>query len=204
MATRRYEQRLRAESGEATRRRILDAVYQALGDAPTEPVSIETVARMAGVSRSTVYVVFGSRAGLFDALGDDLRGRGGFDRAAQAATDQDARTVLFQAIRASVPIFAEHRAVLRVLYSMAQLDPEAVGGAVQRMADSRAAGMVWHANRLAEQGYLREGTTVGEAADLLWTVTGFDTFDALYTGCGLPVEKVADLMVALAERSVCG
>ena len=28
MATRRYEQRLRAESAEATRRRILDAVYE--------------------------------------------------------------------------------------------------------------------------------------------------------------------------------
>jgi AcrR family transcriptional regulator len=203
MGTRRYEQRLRADSAEETRRRILDAVYQRLCEAPTEPVSIEKVARMAGVSRSTVYLIFGSRAGVFDALGNDLRGRGGFDRAARPSPEQDARAALITAIRASVPIFAEHRAVLRVLYSMAQLDPEAVGGAVQRMAEGRAKGMAWHANRLAEEGRLRAGVTEAEAADLLWTITGFDTFDALHTGRGRPVAEVADLMVALADRSVC-
>ena len=72
MAKRPYEQRLRARSAEETRRRILDAVYERLREAPAEPVSVERVARMAGVARSTVYLVFGSRAGLFDALGDDL------------------------------------------------------------------------------------------------------------------------------------
>ena len=34
MATRKYEQRLRAETAEETRRRILDAVSQRLKDAP--------------------------------------------------------------------------------------------------------------------------------------------------------------------------
>jgi AcrR family transcriptional regulator len=59
-------------------------VYQRLREAPTEPVSIERVAAMADVSRSTIYLVFGSRAGLFDALGDDLRRKGGFDRPVDA------------------------------------------------------------------------------------------------------------------------
>ncbi|SFW78485.1 TetR/AcrR family transcriptional regulator [Amycolatopsis australiensis] len=203
MSTRKYEQRLRADAAEETRRRILAAVYERLCQAPTEPVSIEQVAKMAGVSRSTVYLVFGSRAGLFDALGDDLRGRGGFDRAVDATTETDARNGLFASIRASVPIFAEHREVLRVLYSMAQLDPDAVGGAVHRMAESRSAGMAWHAQRLAEQNQLRPDVTVDEAADLLWTLCGFETFDQLYTGRALPVEAVADLLVAMVERVVC-
>ncbi|NBH03179.1 TetR/AcrR family transcriptional regulator [Amycolatopsis sp. SID8362] len=203
MSTRKYEQRLRADAAEETRRRILAAVYERLCQAPTEPVSIEQVAKMAGVSRSTVYLVFGSRAGLFDALGDDLRGRGGFDRAADVTVETDARKGLSASIRASVPIFAEHREVLRVLYSMAQLDPDAVGGAVQRMADSRSAGMAWHARRLAEQDQLRPDVTVDEAAHLLWTLCGFETFDQLYTGRALPVDAVADLMVAIVERVVC-
>jgi len=205
MSTRKYEQRLRADAAEETRRRILAAVYERLCQAPTEPVSIEQVAKMAGVSRSTIYLVFGSRAGLFDALGDDLRGRGGFDRAADAEPEieTDARKGLFASIRASVPIFAEHREVLRVLYSMAQLDPDAVGGAVQRMADARSAGMAWHAQRLADQDALRPDVTVEEAADLLWSLCGFETFDQLYTGRTLPEDAVADLMVAIVERVVC-
>jgi AcrR family transcriptional regulator len=203
MTTRKYEQRLRADAAGETRRRILDAVYERLREAPAEPVSIERVAAMAKVSRSTVYLVFGSRAGLFDALGDDLRERGGFNRAPDATHASDARESLRESIRASVPIFAEHREVLRVLYSMAQLDPEAVGGALQRMGEARATGMAWHAGRLADQNALRADVTVTDAAHLLWAVTGFEFFDQLYTGRNLPADQVADLMVAAAERATC-
>jgi AcrR family transcriptional regulator len=202
MATRKYEQRLRADAAQETRRRILDAVYRRLCEAPTEQVSIERVAAMAGVSRSTVYLVFGSRAGLFDALGEDLRNRGGFDRTADAAGHTDARAGLLESIRASVPIFAAHREVLRALYSMAQLNPDAVGGAVQRMGEARAAGVAWHAQRLAEQNALRADVTAADAVHLLWAVTGFEFFDQLYTGRALPADRVADLMVAAAERTV--
>jgi AcrR family transcriptional regulator len=200
VAPRKYDQRLRAEAAEQTRRRVLDALYQRLCDAPAEPVSIEKIAATAQVSRSTVYLVFGSRAGLFDAFGDDLRRRGGFDRAIDSASGSDARRGLSDSIRAAVPIFAEHRQVLRVLYSMAALDPQAVGGVVQRMGADRAAGVAQHAERLAEQGALASGITVAEAADLLWAVTGFEFFDQLYTGRSLPADAVADLMVAAAER----
>jgi AcrR family transcriptional regulator len=202
MATRKYAQRLRADAAEQTRRDILDALYQRLREAPTEPVSVEKIAAMAHVSRSTVYLVFGSRAGLFDALGDDLRHRGGFDRAADAATDRDALQCLRESIRAAVPIFTEHRQVLRVLYSMAALDPQAVGGVVDRMARDRAAGLAWHVERLADQGVLRAGLTVADAAHLLWAVTGFEFFDQLYTGRDLPADTVADVMVMAAERLI--
>lgn len=202
MAGRKYEQRLRADAAEQTRRRILDALYQRLCEAPTEPVSVERVAAMAEVSRSTVYLVFGSRAGMFDALGDDLRERGGFDRVAGASGAASAVGALRESIRAAVPIFAEHRGVLRVLYSMAALDSHAVGGVVERMAADRAAGLVWHAERLSDEGALRADLTAADAAHLLWAVTGFEFFDQLHTGRGLPADVVADMMVAAAERLV--
>src|SRR5919199_854791 len=89
MATRRYEQRLRAQAAEETRRRILDALYERLREAPADPVSIDRIAREAGVARSTVYVVFGSRAGLFDAFAADLMERGGFERVLEAIANPD-------------------------------------------------------------------------------------------------------------------
>lgn len=193
--TRRYEQRLRAEGAEETRRRVLDAVYQRLREAPAEPLSVDRVAKMARVSRSTVYLVFVSRAGLFDALGDDLRRRGGFDRVGEGSS-------LGESIRASVPVFVEHREVLRVLYSMAALDSQAVGGVVERMGADRAEGLARHARRLEEEGVLRGGLTVDSAADLLWAVTGFEFFDQLYSGRGLSAEAVAEVMVEAAERMV--
>ena len=63
MSPRKYEQRVRAEAADETRRRILDAVYERLRAAPSEPVALDRVARRAGVARSTVYLIFGSRGG---------------------------------------------------------------------------------------------------------------------------------------------
>src|SRR5215212_6658059 len=126
MATRRYEQRLRAQTAEETRRRLLDALYEHLRGAPTVPVSVDRIARTAGVARSTVYVIFGSRAGLFDAFAADLLERGGFDRVLEAIADPDPRVTVREGIAGGVHTFAAHRDVFRALMSMAALDPDAV------------------------------------------------------------------------------
>jgi AcrR family transcriptional regulator len=203
MTTRRYEQRLRAETAEKTRRRILDAVYARLRAAPTQPVSLEQVAREARVARSTVYLIFGSRAGLFDAVAIDVLERGGFARVTEAVAHPDARVHLRQGIRAGMEMYAAYRDVHRVLFSTAALDPEATAGAMQRADEGRAGGMEYLAKRLAEQDLLRPDVTEEEAANILYLMTGFDSFDQLYTGRGLPVDEVSRLMVATAERAVC-
>ena len=203
MATRKYEQRLRADAAAETRRRILDAVYQRLCEAPSEPVSIDGIARTARVARPTIYLVYGSRAGLFEALGTDLQERGGFDRMLQAAAHPDAREALRGGICGVVQMYAAHRDVLRALSSMALLDPAAVGGATQRMEQGRASGMARLAQRLADQEALRANVTTGQAADLLWLLTSFDSFDLLYTGRDLSTEKTATTLITTAERSLC-
>jgi AcrR family transcriptional regulator len=203
MATRKYEQRLRADAAAETRSRILDAVYQRLREAPSEPVSIDRIARMARVARPTVYLAFGSRAGLFEAVGAELQERGGFDRMLQAAAHPDAREALRGAICGVVEMYEAHRDVLRALSSMALLDAAAVGGAIQRMEQGRAGGMARLAQRLADQQALRADVTAGQAADLLWLLTSFDSFDLLYTGRDLSAEKTAATLITAADRSLC-
>ena len=107
-------------------------------------------------------------------------------------------------IRGGVEVFATDRDVFRVLFSMAMLDAEAVGGAVQRMEQERAGGMAYLAQRLAEQEVLRPEVTVDEAADVLWITTSFDAFDLLYTGRNLAVDDVARTLVTSAERTLFG
>lgn len=202
MARRKYEQRVRAEAAEETRRHILEAVYERLREAPSRPISLDEVARKAGVARSTIYVVFGSRAGLFDAVGADLMKRAGYARLVEAVQDPDAREVLRGGLRAGVEMYAAHRDVQRALYSMAVLDDEAVGEPMRRMEQERALGMALLARELDEQGVLRPDVSVDEAADLLWLLASFDSFDLLYTGRGLSIDEIATVLIRTAERSL--
>ncbi len=202
MTTRRYEQKLRAAAAEETRQRILDATRDRLRAAPSEPVSVEKVAQDAGVARSTVYLIFGSRGGLFEALGRHLLERAGFHRIVSAVQLPDAKEAVRASLRASVEVYADERDVARALSSMTQLNPEAVGAAFEVVDHGRAEGLLHLAERLREQGDLRPELTPPEAADLLWVITSFDTFDQLYTGRGLTREQVGDRLVALAEHSL--
>ena len=202
MGTRKYEQRLRAEAAEETRQRILDAVYERLRDAPTEQVSVDRIARMAGVARSTVYLIFGSRSGLFDAFADHLWERAGFDRLVEVVARPDARANLRDAMRVGTELWAADRDVFNALYGMSQLDPEAVGGAIQRWEDRRARGMTAQAGRHAHQGTLRADVTPEHFAHVMWVLTSFAAFDQLYTGQGLSVEETGDTLIAMAERSL--
>jgi AcrR family transcriptional regulator len=201
--TRRYEQRLRAEAAKETRRRILEALYETLREAPSERVTVDVIARRARVARSTVYLIFGSRAGLFDALTADLLWRGaGYARILDAVRHPNAREHLRGGLQGGVQMYAAHRDVFRVLYSMAQLDPAGIGQGVARSEGARADGMAYVARRLADQRLLREDVTTAEAANVIWLLASFDAFDLLYTGRELSAEQTAEILVATAERAL--
>jgi AcrR family transcriptional regulator len=202
MATRPYEQRARAEEAERTRMRIIEAVFTRLREAPAERIAIDQIAQMAGVARSTVYAIFGSRSGLFDAVGRELAARSGYARLLDAKHQSDAREHLRAGFRAASEMLAANRDIYRALRSMAQLDEQAVGGVVRRMDEERANGMARLAGRLAEQGLLREGLRVEDAEHVLWVLTSFESFDALYTGRGMSTDRAVELLTDTAERAL--
>ena len=99
-------------------------------------------------------------------------------------------------------MYAADRDIYRVLYSMARLDPDSVGGAVDKMERERTGGMAHVARRLAEDGVLRADLTVDEAANILWMLCSFESFDSLYTGRGLSADEAAEVVITVAERSL--
>lgn len=203
MARRKYEQRLRAEAAAQTRQRILDAVAALLREAPAEPVSLDKVAQRAGVARSTIYVAFGSRSGLFDAFAEDLWERAGLEGLTAAVANPDARAHLREGIRAACRMLAAELDIFRVLFAMSRIDPDLVGGAVEKKEQNRRGGMAHLARRLAEDDALRDGVGVEDAEDLLWMLCSFEAFDHLHTGRGLSVDESADVLADTAEKALC-
>ena len=202
MTPRKYTQQARAVAAEETRRRILEAMRDRLRVAPSEALSIERVAQEAGVARSTVYLLFGSKAGLFEALGQDLLERTGFRRIVDAVALPEARDAVRESLRAAVSVYAAERDVARTIYSMWSLEPEAVRRAFEVVERGRAEGQRRMAERLAEQGHLPPDVTIEEATDILWVITSFETFDQLYTGRGLSEADTAARLVLMAERAL--
>jgi AcrR family transcriptional regulator len=201
--TRAYEQKARAESAAETRRRILDGIYECLREEPSTPPSVGEIARRAGVARSTVYLDFGSRAGLFDAFAQELWQRSGLPNLQEAVNVPDAREGVLGGIRAGVDIFAADRDVFNTLFAMTKLDPDAVGGAVERIEERRAEGMAWASRRLARQKQLKPGVSARRAAHVLWLVASFEAFDLLYTGRGLSAPDTARILAGTFENAVC-
>ena len=154
------------------------------------------------MSRSTVYLLYGSRAGLFDALARHLRLEAGFDELIREFRRPDALEAMRGSQRAAVRMYAKMPELARAMFTMAAVDPDAVA-AIRAIEDGRRPGQAEIARRLAEQGYLRDGVDVEEATDILTVITSFQAFDELFSGSGLPAEVVADRLVAMAERSIC-
>ena len=202
MAKRPYTQRLRAQTAEENRQRILDALYERLREAPAQPVSVDEVAQRAGVARSTIYLVFGSRSGLFDALTDHLLSGAGYHQILEAVRHPDARESLRGALAGGVEMYAAHHDVLRILGSMAKLDPDGVGQAIARAENERSRGVARQAARLHEQETLRPGLTVERATTVIWLLAGFDAYDALASGQGLSPEEIANVLVDVAESAL--
>lgn len=202
MAKRPYEQRLRAETAAETKQRILHALAERLREAPAEPVTVEEIARRARVARSTIYLAFGSRTGLFDAFTKELLAGTGYDRIIRAVRDPDARVSLRGGIEGGVEMYAAHHQLFRTLAAMARLDPAGVGQAIDRSEQERARGMANLARRLHEQRLLRPGVSQARAAHVIWVLASFDAFDTLAAGRRLAPAEAAEILVEMAERSL--
>ena len=202
MPTRRYEQRERAEAAERTRRRILDAVIAHLRRSPGDPLPVDQIAERADVARSTVYAIFGSRAGLFDAVAADVLERDAYDRLLEAKFEPDALEHVRAGFRHGTEMLARDRDLVRTLFSMAPLDPDGVGAAVRRREENRARGMRRVARRLHEQDLLAPGVSAAQAEHTLWVLTSFEAFDLLHTGRGLSPAAAARLLTETAERAL--
>src|SRR5262245_42323813 len=124
-----YRQKLRAAAAAATRQRIIETTRRCLTEKPLHNASLDEIAVEAEVARSTIYGIFGSRAGLFQAVADDVLERGGFAELGQAFRQPDVLSALEGSFQVAARFYAAEHAVGQALLSLAAVDRDAAGAA---------------------------------------------------------------------------
>lgn len=159
-----------ARSAQA-RRRILSHARELFGSKGYAATSVEDIARAAGVGRRSVYDAFGSKRGLLLGLLGELA------PAEQAHFQADLRSAVgdpIEQLRLAVgfvtTLYERSSDVLSMVHAAGSADSDLAAldaeGERRRLAGQRPTVEDWHRRRL-----LRQGLTLEQAADILWSLT---------------------------------
>jgi AcrR family transcriptional regulator len=192
----------RQVAADETRARIVTAARDLLAaDAGAAGFSIDAVARRANVARMTVYYQFGAKAGLLEALFDDLAARAEIgDRLAAAFRQTDALDALDALVVAFAHFWTRDRLAIRRLHGLAALDPEVERGDRARN-ERRRHGLRVIVDRLAETSGRPSPDARDEVVAVLHMLTSFETFDAL-AGAERSPEEVVPVVRRLVRAAL--
>ncbi|HLW90449.1 MAG TPA: TetR/AcrR family transcriptional regulator [Roseiarcus sp.] len=180
MPSRAYSSPSRDAAAAAKRARILSAASRLLGETENAAlVSMEAVAKAAGVTRLTVYKQFGSRRGLLEAVFDERARLGGLGGILDALNLGDPRTGLDRIIEIFCDFWSADPSVGR-LHDVAPLDPEFAQAVTERNERRRKA-LGALIDRLPRAGAKTPIDRVG-AVDLIYALTSYPTYKALAGG----------------------
>ena len=176
---------------------ILEAARRLFEDKDFISVTLEKVARAAGVSRQAIYTNFGSRAGLLVALVAYVDEIGGLQ--AKIADVLSTPTAV-SALEALVDFRARYTpSIYRLAIHVdaaRRFDADAEASWQDRMklryAHSRAI-----AHRLGTEGLLAAGWTEGAAADLIWSMTSIRTYEELVIDRGWSLNRYRQRIKAI-------
>jgi AcrR family transcriptional regulator len=173
---RAYRLGQRQHRADETRERIVAAARELLS-APggVTALTIDAVARQAGVARMTVYHQLGSKQGMLQALFDSLAQRGGIYDLADAFHKDDALGALSSFIATFTRFWASDRLVFRRLHGLAATDPE-LGEVLHARQEWRREALVALLKKHRQEGGPRPTKRI---VDVLYMLTSFEAFDLL-------------------------
>lgn len=206
---RRYRSVKRAEKVAQTRRDVLATAGGLFRELGYNGVSMPLVARDAGVAVETIYRAFGSKAGLFSAV-IDAAVAGGSARAEVPVLERPAiRAMIAESDpRRQVELYAAtqpgiHRRagpLLRALAAAGASDPT-LKELWERIELSRLHGQAGFVSMLASRNALRQGLSIEEGRDGLWTLTSLAVWDLLVSQRGWSADRyqrwLADRLIGL-------
>jgi AcrR family transcriptional regulator len=188
----------RKEASDEARKHCIEAASALLADSHTPNLKMEEVARRAGITRQTIYNLFGSKTELIEAVFDDLVRTGGMEGMPAAMQQRDPEARLSAMVMTFVRFWAASRTITRHIRAMATTDLD-LGNAI-RARDERRRMACQHILR----GFVQIISTDGDQSlrvDLLWTITSFEFFDMLAGEYRTPI-SLAPTILELARAAI--
>jgi AcrR family transcriptional regulator len=182
-----------------TRARVIQATRDMLTEDDCQTLSMDAIARRAGVARGTLYHQFTSKFDLLSAVVADTIERVGFQRVRTIRDQSDACVALREYVPALCAFYAGVHVMLRNLFGLVAIDVDA-DRLMQLYNANRHAALQRMMKRLMDDGHLSAEFTRDEAVEMLWMLTSFRTFDHLYGDSALPLANVSSLLSRLANR----
>jgi AcrR family transcriptional regulator len=164
-----------------TSQAILDAAWRLICERGRADVSLGEIAKAANVTRQSIYIGFGGRAGLLIAMARNAdKGSEHSERMREirrcTADEPDALYAYVEAWLAHLP---EIYPVAVLLSAASVTDADADAVFKDRMMGSLHAGYRQILKQLARAGHLADGWTVDRAADLCWSLTHIEAWRQL-------------------------
>ena len=179
MATRTYTSLVRTAAAAEKRERAIQAAITLLRDAESAAnFSLDTVAKIAGVTRLTLYNQFGSRRGLLEEAFDDIAIRGRLGRLKDLQTLADPREGIAQLVEICCDFWGSDPALIRI-YDAMVLDQEFEQSLTERNERRRQLIQLL-IQRMAPRAAKRE--KLRDTVDLIFALTSMAMFRLLVPG----------------------
>ena len=175
-----------------TRARLLDGARRLLVERGYHGVTIDEIAKEAGVSRQAVYAYhFGSKSEFLIALLVHVEAVEGIAELLRPSDDaKSGIDALREAVTANAEFERRVHDVATMLLAARRSDDAAASTWANRMARKRA-GIGRLVSRLAEEDDLQPGWTAEDAADLAYALLSSQVFDVLVSERGWSVDDYA-------------
>ena len=194
---RRYDASRRRADARSRRQSVLDAARDLFLRHGFGGTTVAAIAAAAGVSPETVYKAFGGKTGLVRALQQDaLLGTGPVpaeDRSDGLRANADPHQVVRGWARLATEVAPRVVPILALVRDAAAVDP-GMRAVHDEMDEGRLRRMTENAEFLHNAGHLRDGVTVADAADLMWSVSSPEMFELLVVRRRWSPERYADFV----------
>lgn len=195
---RRYDATGRRNRAQSARDRILAVARELFLRDGYAATTVSAVAAAAGVSVETIYKTFRGKPGLIRAIQlSGLAGSGPVpapDRSDEMSAQNLApREILRHWATLTTEVMPRVAPIILLVRAAAATDPD-MGRLLVEINDERLQRMHHNASRLSNHGPLRDGMTIAQARDVMFTYTAPELYEILVSHRQWPVDRYADFI----------
>jgi AcrR family transcriptional regulator len=179
---------------DASRAAILRAAKQQLEAGGYRRLTMEGLAAQSGVTRQTVHNLFGSKAGVLEALFDLIALEGGMDQMREVMMSPAGEAQMELFVHTFCGMWSKNRVLIRRVHGIAAIEPE-FGAVIEARNQRRRMA----ATRIVQR--MQGGADAMRQAAVLAALTSFEFFDALAESLGSEAEA-EETVLRLARSAV--